>query len=433
MNARDAAYSALQRILYGDENSDVVLTELSQKVSTQDQGLFYTLVKGTIKQKLHIDFLLSNFLSFEKTKEEILNLLRLGLYQIEFLDSIPDYAAVNESIKLCHKHFDKKSCAFANAVLRSYLRKRNTIKYPHEKVDHYSVLYSFPKYLIKKWIGDFGENNTETMCQFFNETPQLTVRIETSMISPDAFAKHLNMKNVSFNRSKYHENIFIITSDFQFTNDEHFIKGYMYIQDESTLLPVELLDPKANEDILDMCAAPGGKSLYIASLTKDKTNITAVDNDQNRINFFKKNLKRMHNRSITVVKKDVLYFSEAKEFDKILLDAPCTGWGVMQRKPDLRLQSPHRLDSLLPLQQKLLKKADSLLKKDGILVYSTCTINPEENEKQIDIFLNNYPSYSIEKPDTLVEKDFISGNYIKTYPFKHKMDGSFAVRLRKTA
>lgn len=433
MNARNAAYTALQRILTNGESSDSVLTELSQKVYDKDQGLFYTLVKGSIKRKIYIDFLLSHFMSQEKTKEDMIILLLLGIYQIKFLDSVPDYAAVNETIKLCHKHFSKKSCAFANAVFRAYLRKRNSIIFPVDRVKNISVRYSFPEYLIKQWIGDFGEENTIKMCEFFNEPSRLTIRLETDKVTPDTYAKHLNTKGIVFERSRNHDNIFMITSDYNFTNDEFFIKGYIYIQDESTLLPVELLDPQTKETILDMCAAPGGKSLYLASLTKDRAHITAVDNDQERMKFFKNNLKRMPHRSINLVKKDVLYFAGTQKFDKILLDAPCTGFGVMQKKPELRLQSPRRLENLITLQQKLLDKADQLLKKNGVIVYSTCTINPRENDKQIDRFIHNHPEYVIEKPDPFVDMFFIISNYIKTYPFKHSMDGSFAVRLRKTA
>ena len=182
-----------------------------------------------------------------------------------------------------------------------------------------------------------------------------------------------------------------------------------------------------------MCAAPGGKALYLASLMKDTVKITAVDNDAGRIMQFKENTKRMKHSSIDIVMKDVLYLKSASKFDKIIIDVPCTGWGVMQRKPDIRLQSENRLKSLIPLQQKFLEKADSLLKKNGVIVYSTCTINPDENEKQIEKFMKNHSNYILEKPDQFVEKAFVSGKYIKTYPFKHSMDGSFAAALRKIA
>ncbi len=434
MNPRLAAFYSLNEILLERNNSEKILARFSAKIaSQQDHNLYYTLVKGTIKQKIHLEFLLKNYIDFEKTDPKVLNLLLLGLFQLTFLDSIPVYAAVNETIKISNKEFKKGVSSFINAVLRSYIRKDKPIRFPRDMVQEISVKYSFPAYLIEKWVAIFGREDTVALCKYFNSTPKLTLCIETDKISYDKFSEYLSKKNVEFSKIKYFNNMVVIESSFNFLEDEYFKKGYFYIQNESALLPVLLLHPAKGEKILDMCAAPGGKSLYFASMTKDTAEITAVDNDPGRIKQFKENAKRMDHPSIDIVMKDVLYFNSIKKYDKIIIDAPCTGWGVMQRKPDIRLQSENRLKSLIPLQQKLLEKADSLLKKNGILVYSTCTINPDENEYQIEKFLKNHPNYSIENPEQFVEKVFVSGKYIKTYPFKHNMDGSFASALRKEA
>ena len=434
MNTRLAAFYSLNEILLERNNSEKIMARCSAKIeSKQDHNLYFTLVKGTIKQKIHLEFLLKNYIDFEKTDPKVLNLLLLGLFQLTFLDSIPAYACVNETINISNKEFKKGVSSFINAVLRSYIRKDKKIRLPRDIVQEISVTYSFPVYLIKKWVSIFGKDDTIALCKYFNSTPQLTLRIETDKISYDKFAEYLSRKSVRFSKSNYFDNMVVIESSFNFLEDEYFKKGYFYIQNESALLPVLLLDPKKGEKILDMCAAPGGKALYLASLMKDTVKITAVDNDAGRIMQFKENTKRMKHSSIDIVMKDVLYLKSASKFDKIIIDVPCTGWGVMQRKPDIRLQSENRLKSLIPLQQKFLEKADSLLKKNGVIVYSTCTINPDENEKQIEKFMKNHSNYILEKPDQFVEKTFVSGKYIKTYPFKHNMDGSFASALRKVA
>jgi len=434
MNPRLAAFYSLNNILLERDNSEKIMARYSAKIeSKQDHNLYFTLVKGTIKQKIHLEFLLKNYIDFAKTDPKVLNLLLLGLFQLTFLDSIPAYACVNETINISNKEFKKGVSSFINAVLRSYIRKDKKIQLPKDIVQEISVTYSFPVYLIKKWVSIFGKDDTIALCKYFNSIPKLTLRIETNKISYDTFSKYLSEKGVQFSRSNYFNDMVIIESSFNFLEDEYFKKGYFYIQNESALLPGLLLHPEKGEKILDMCAAPGGKALYLASLTKDSAKITAVDNDPGRIMQFKENTKRMKHSSIDIVMKDVLYLKSEKKFDKIIIDAPCTGWGVMQRKPDIRLQSENRLKSLIPLQQKLLEKADSLLKKNGVLVYSTCTINPDENEKQIEKFMKNHSNYTLIKPDQFVEKEFVSGKYIRTYPFKHNMDGSFASALRKVA
>ena len=434
MNPRLAAFYSLNNILLERDNSEKIMARYSAKIeSKQDHNLYFTLVKGTIKQKIHLEFLLKNYIDFAKTDPKVLNLLLLGLFQLTFLDSIPAYACVNETINISNKEFKKGVSSFINAVLRSYIRKDKKIQLPKDIVQEISVTYSFPVYLIKKWVSIFGKDDTIALCKYFNSIPKLTLRIETNKISYDTFSKYLSEKGVQFSRSNYFNDMVIIESSFNFLEDEYFKKGYFYIQNESALLPGLLLHPEKGEKILDMCAAPGGKALYLASLTKDSAKITAVDNDPGRIMQFKENTKRMKHSSIDIVMKDVLYLKSEKKFDKIIIDAPCTGWGVMQRKPDIRLQSENRLKSLIPLQQKLLEKADSLLKKNGVLVYSTCTINPDENEKQIEKFMKNHSNYTQIIPDQFIEKDFVSGKYIRTYPFKHNMDGSFASALRKVA
>ena len=244
MNPRLAAFYSLNEILLERNNSEKVLARFSAKITSKpDHSLYYTLVKGTIKQKIHLEFLLKNYIDFKKTDPKVLNLLLLGLFQLTFLDSIPNYACVNETIKISNKEFKKGVSSFINAVLRSYIRKDKPIRFPQDEVQEISVKYSFPAYLIEKWVPLLGREDTIALCKYFNSTPKLTLRIETDKISSDKFSKYLNEKNVQFSKSKYFNDMVVIESTFNFLDDEYFKKGYFYIQNESALLPILLLHP----------------------------------------------------------------------------------------------------------------------------------------------------------------------------------------------
>lgn len=438
MNPRELSFRTLNEVLIKHKNLTTVLSSIQpeSKLSRRDWRLFYTLTKGTIKQKIYLDFIIKSLMhhkEFEHIPPEMKNLLRLGLFQIIFLDHVPNYAAVNEVMEICNQLYNKKLSAFLNAMLREFIRKGDNIQVPRDNpIQRISIQYSFPDYMIETWLKDYGEENTIKMCEYFNSVPSFHIRFDPNKISFKDMAEHLKQKGVDFEIGKFNPLVLHISDDFDFMNDPLFLSGCYYIQDESSTLPVILLDVCEEDTVLDMCAAPGGKSTFIASIIHNKGKIVANDVDPKRAERLRSNIKRMGYTNIEVLTKDASQLESKYKFDKILLDVPCTGWGSMQKKPEIRLQSREKLKSLLPLQEKLLNKAADLVKDGGVVVYSTCTLTQEENEKQIEKFLANHPKFYVEKPINFVDKNLVNGNYVVSYPFKHNIDGGFAVRLRKT-
>ena len=437
MNTRMMTFSALNSVLIKKQNSEEILSELTQKhrLSENDRKLFYAMTKGILKRKIFLDYIIRTSVkhqNFSEIDSKINNLLRLGLYQIIYMNSIPDYASVNEVVEICNQNYNKGLSGFVNAILRSFIRNRENLKLPDDSTAYYlSIKFSFPLYMIENWLNEYGKENTIKMCEYFNKPALLHLRFDANKISYEDFAIYLKEKNIEFSLSKFCPAILKLKSSFIFINDPFFQKGFYYIQDESTVLPIMLLNPQEGDNVLDLCAAPGGKTLLISSMMHNKGNVFANDINKRRMNLLKENAKRMNYNNIEFSQKDATTFSSNEKFDKILLDVPCTGLGTMQKKPEIRLQNISRLKSLIPLQKKILNNASRLVKNDGVIVYSTCTINKEENEKQIEKFLEFHDDFYIEKPDKFVEKSLAIDGYIKTYPYKHNMDGTFAVRLRK--
>ncbi|MEA3476003.1 MAG: 16S rRNA (cytosine(967)-C(5))-methyltransferase RsmB [Candidatus Cloacimonadota bacterium] len=437
MNVREITFSALNSVLIKNQSSEEVLAKFTQKYNLleNEKRLFYALTKGVLKRKIFLDFLIKSLVqkrSFSAIDSQIKNFLRLGLYQIIYMNSIPDYASVNEMVAICNQHYNSKLCKFLNAILRSYIRERDSIKLPDDCQAHYlSIKHSFPQYMIESWLSEYGTENTIKMCEYFNRPANLHLRFDPDKISFEDFAEHLIKENVKFSRSKFFPYIVKLMSNFHFLDDPLFQKGYYYIQDESTTLPVMLLAPKEGDKILDLCAAPGGKTLLISAIIHNKGKIIANDIDKNRMRLLKENTQRIRCRNIEFSEKDATTFSVDSKFDKILLDVPCSGWGAMQKKPEIRFQSRNRLKSLIPLQKRILDNASNLVRNNGIIVYSTCTLNPDENEKQIENFLEFHNEFYLEKPDNFVEKSLITDSYVKSCPFKHNIDGTFSALLRK--
>lgn len=435
-NVRLEAYKIIQKVITKNIFSDKLLQQMSKKMNKAGErsDLLYVLVKGVIKMHSNLEYIATQFTDKKKyanTNIKIKIVLYIGLYQLIYCDNIPEHAAVNETVSLAKKLFGDKIAKFVNAVLRKYLRTRS-IDYPDDTNENIAVKYSFPADLITKWIEFWGVENTKKLCSYFNKPSNLNIRINTFATNKKRLMEYLLRRDIIVIESDASENILITDQARDVLNEVSFSEGYFSIQDASAAQVVELLSPEQNDTVLDLFAAPGGKATYISELMRNTGAVTAVDRSPNKIKKLKRAIERLQLTNMKLHTEDAFTFGPiAPSFDKVLLDVPCSGWGVFQKKSELRWQKNQNIKELIKLQRKALKHGSKFLRPGGTLVYSTCTLNPEENEVQIEDFLQRNNDFVLEGAEGLVGKDYTENGYLKTLPFKHNSDGAFAARLRK--
>jgi 16S rRNA (cytosine967-C5)-methyltransferase len=357
----------------------------------------------------------------------------MGLYQLIFMDRIPEYAAINEAVELAKikggPYWGKK----VNAILRSFQRNEYQIDFPDlstNPVEYIAVYYSHPEWILKRWIDRFGVDNTILLCEANNKAPLLSLRVNTLKISTQELQNRLAQFEVSTSQSVYLSHFIQTQSLPGLSQFQLFQQGLFSIQDVSAGLACVLLNPKPGDTIVDLCAAPGGKTTFLAELTKDEATIFAIDTNLSRLNLIRQNLNRLKLKSARLVQADGAQFS-CQEVDKVIVDAPCSGLGVLSKRVDLRWKrTPAQLEELSQLQLKLLKNAAKLVKSGGVIVYCTCTIEPEENEQIIEKFLIENKDFHLEPASNFVLKELTtSEGFVYTLPHRHGIDGSFAARL----
>jgi len=404
------------------------------QVNSLDKRFITELVIGTTKFRERIDYGLNVFLKKDimDLTSWIRNILRMGVYQLDFLDKVPASAAVNESAKLAKKFGHKGTVNLVNGVLRNYLRGREKIKFPEDRDEYLSVFYSFPLWMIKYWKENFGEQNTIKLCDYFNSKPRLYFRINSLRVNKKDFEKELDESKLQYKKGAFLDNLYYLESRLDLENFLPFQKGWIYVQDESAGFPVLLLDPKPNETILDLCVAPGGKATYIAELMKNKGKIIGVDQSAERIEITRKNCEKFGTKIIQLCIGDATNFS-CEPVDRVLVDAPCTGLGVLGRNADSRWRKkPQDIKRMYALQKSILLNSANLVKKGGTLAYSTCTLTLAENEGVIKDFLKERKDFRLVDPSKFVDKRFVDQNkMVKIFPFRDNLDGGFCCKMEK--
>jgi 16S rRNA (cytosine967-C5)-methyltransferase len=414
VNAREIAMKVIYEVEFDNAYSNMALKKAlnNSEISRQDKAFITNLVYGVIKRKLTLDFVIEAYskIKLKKISRYILIIMRMGLYQIMYMDKIPESAAVNESVKLARRYGHAASAGFVNGVLRSYIR--NGIKYPHRDL---SVKYSYPKWLSDKWIADFGFQFTKELMIEMNKEPKLTIRPNSLKISQDELA------NLFSNMGKHIEvnGISLICDGFDVAHDEFYKNGFYTVQDTAASNAAIILNPKAGETVIDMCSAPGGKTTHMAELMNNKGKILAFDVHEHKIKLIEENAKRLGIDIIeagigdgTVMNKSLL-----QSADKVLCDVPCSGLGIIRRKPDIKWNKDD-VSGLYEIQKKILENGAAYLKNGGELVYSTCTIDKDENENVTSEFLENHNDF-----EKLYEKTY--------YPNVDKTDGFYICKMRK--
>ncbi|MBI4765884.1 MAG: 16S rRNA (cytosine(967)-C(5))-methyltransferase RsmB [Deltaproteobacteria bacterium] len=416
------------------------------RIRSVDRSLVYQLVYGVLRWQGKIDWTLKQFsqIALEKLSLRTLFILRLGVFQLLMLSRIPVSAAVNESVKLAKSGPEPWTANFINAVLRSLDRGRDGLSFPsrEDPVSYLAVNYSHPVRLVEHWIAVFGFEKTLALCDFNNQIPPYTIRVNTAKITRPQLIKRLEPKALGVEVTPFSTvGIRLEKPKRPLIEDDLHQQGFFQIQDEASQMIAPILAPRPGERVLDLCAGAGGKTGHLAQLMKNQGNILAVDLHPKKIKALMENAERLGFNIIQCLAGDGLkedLFSEAAPvFDRILIDAPCSGWGVMGRNPDLKWRiGPEDGTRLAQRQNKFLQNGAGWLKSKGVLVYCTCTLNREENQEVIQNFLLKNPEFLLENvssflPDTargLIDRQ---GCY-QTWPPTHRMDGFFAARLRKT-
>lgn len=424
----------------GAYSNKAIDRHLNKSISSQDENLIRELVYGVLENKIYIDYILSKAskIRVKKIHFQIIEILRTAIYQIIFMDKIPDSAAVNEAVNLAKKFGHKGTIGFVNGVLRSIVREKDSfanidIK---DKAKYIATKYSHQEYMVKRWIKEYGEDFAEDLCISNNQRPLLNIRVNTLKITKENLLNRLEDMDYDVLEAKYAKDCLIIRNPFRITETEEFKKGYFTIQDESSILVGQITNPKKGSLILDVCAAPGGKSTHLAQLMNNKGKILSRDIYDHKIDLIKDNIKRLGVSNIEVQIYDALKLDEnlISKVDYCIVDAPCSGLGLIRRKPEIKMnRSEDDISNLIDLQKQIINIAKQYVKVGGILVYSTCTIEPEENINLIREFLQENSSFklvNIEDEFSCKENlDTLKEGYIQLFPNIHGTDGFFIAKM----
>ena len=392
---RYKALKILCDVLENGKYSNLELISGLENLNDKDKALATNIVYGVLQNKMRIDAIIETYsnLPLRKISTDVLNILRMGVYQAVFMDKIPAYAITNESIKLVKKCRKTSASGYVNAVLRGVLRDDKKITYPTGRLERLSVYYSCPLWICRMWDRMFPDK-LEGVLRSMNEKPKFSVRVNTLKISVDEFIEKRGGE-----RSKLQKDVVILPSGLDVKNDDLFKQGCYYPQDEASAMVADLLAPKKGQRVMDLCAAPGGKTTHIAQLMENKGEIFAFDIYEHKLDIIKNTAARLGAHIIHTQLGDA---SELKEefintADCVLVDAPCSGLGILRRKPEIRyMKTEDSLRELATLQSLILKTAAKYVKTGGTLVYSTCTIIDIENDAVTKEFLETNKDYKLD-------------------------------------
>lgn len=427
---RQFAARILQRHLKGGEFVEDIFEDViaGSGLKPVDRALVQEITYGCVRWQATLDHIMDKLTNGRIQGPPMRVLLRMGIYQAMMLDRVPDHALVNESVNLARTTGLENHTGFVNAVLRTCVRDRDKLikEWQDLKKTQPATGWSHPKWLVQRWEKRMTKEELVALLEWNNRPPSVYARLNPLRTLPEKTIETWRADGIGYDFKNYDwvpENlVFELKSLPPLAKLASFQKGSFYIQDPSTLLAAKMLDPQPGERILDLCAAPGGKTTYIAQLIDDDGEIFASDADPERLNLVAENCKRMHITSVSTYSVDELenYRRNGGElFDRVLVDAPCSNTGVIRRRVDLRWRlKPEEITRLRNVQLELLQRATSMLKSGGILVYSTCSLEPEENEQLITAFLEDNPLFDRESERTL-------------FPPRDQVDGAYVARLRR--
>ncbi len=438
-SVRYLAVQILKKVLSQKIYADAAIDQAfaANHLSDKDKALLVELVNGVIRWHGQLQWIIKSLYkgNYETVPPILLNILEVSLYQLTHLSKIPGYAAVSQGVDMAKAEGGKRWGNLVNAILRNYLRHGSELEFPtieKERVSAIAIRHSHPEWIVGRWLRQFGLDNTIKFCEYNNKRPEISVRINTLKTDLQNTVEELEENGFNLKPSAYFSDFLKVEKAANLVQTDLFRQGFITIQDESTALAPLLLHPQKGDVILDMCAAPGGKTGYLSTLMGDEGVVFAVDVNLQRLNAVKQNKQRLNLKSMLPVCADARKI-QMRPVDKILLDVPCSGLGVLARRADLRWRKTcNDIRSILKTQQSLLQRAAHLVKNGGSIVYSTCTLEPEETTRQIEWFLEKYPEFYLSTDCETIPGTFLSEDkYFISFPFLHGIDGAFAVKLKK--
>ncbi len=448
VNIRELVLDLLLEINVNGTFSHISIGNMLKKyqyLEKKERAFITRVTEGTMENLILIDYIIDKYskVKVNKMKPVIRSIMRMSVYQFLYMDSVPNSAVCNESVKLATKRGFWQLKGFVNGVLRNIERNLDNIEYPNASEDlvkYFSIMYSVPEWIVEQWIYQYGTEEAAQMIKSIHDDKKkemLTVRCNETKASVDNIVKMLEDEGVTVERSPYcNTGLYIKNFDY-ITKLKTFSEGYISVQDISSMLVALVAAPKENDYCIDICAAPGGKSLHMCELMKGTGMVEARDLTEHKVSLIEDNINRTGMKNIKAVVKDALVFDEDSKdkADIVIADLPCSGLGVIGKKSDIKYNmTPEKQDTLVKIQRDILKNAVSYVKKGGYLVFSTCTTNKKENIENLEWIKENF-EVSTEDiteylPDSL-KKDTAKDGYLQLLQGVDETDGFFICKLRK--
>lgn len=446
MNQRDLVLSMLKEIYAGNEFSHILIRQVLDKydyLEGNEKAFMKRLTEGTLERTIELDYVINQFSNtpVNKMKPLIRSLMRMSVYQILYMDSVPDSAVCNEAVKLAALHKFTSLKGFVNGVLRNIARNKGQISYPDKETDfimYLSVKYSLPIWMVEHFQKEYGKETAEKICEGLLKERPVTVRMKEQMEEAEksCLLENWKMQGIQVSAHSYLPYAYNLEKTEGVKNMAGYEEGLFQVQDVSSMLVAQVAGIKEGMQVLDVCAAPGGKATHAAEKLHGTGQVIARDLTEYKVDFLLENADRLQLSNLWAEEWDACVWDESKEewADVLFCDAPCSGLGIMGKKRDIKYRlTQNDLKEVCKLQRQILKTVWKYVKKEGILMYSTCTINKEENEKQVQWIVENLPfevvSIKEELPDKIKENE---GKYgLQLLPGVHETDGFFLCKLRR--
>lgn len=439
-NPRRTAYNVLMNVEGEGGYSSISLSAALGKANlgSRDKAFVTKLVYGVLENSYYLDYIIDNYskVKSNKLEPEVRCILRMGIYQMTFLDT-PDSAAVNESVNLTKKLKLFRATGFINGLLRSYVRDGKSVKLPDQNKNplmYLCIKYSVPMWLVKLWQEAYGSQICESILHSLPERPPIFARVNTMKISSDELIQSFSGSGVMAVKSKIIPNCIVLENTGSVKELPQYTRGEFHVQDGSSQMCCMIAAPKTGYKVYDVCAAPGGKTFTLAEIMNDSGEIISCDIHPHRVELISEGAKRLGLECVKPIERDALSEVLQNDADLVLCDVPCSGLGIIRRKPDIKHKSPRELDELPKLQYDILENSARLVKEGGRLVYSTCTLNPKENCMVLNSFLKAHPEFEplpIELPSGIARLIDEPSHMLTVFPQMADTDGFFISTIRR--